>query len=171
MCGRRIRCARLIIFVHNFSIVSNTEEKQQTERILVQGRSQMGWWTAVRLALVSGMASGWILVSGQAANEALAAAPPARHKPPHSNCAPYAKPEPPYAKWGKRAVQYAHVCYPNAAVVDYLHIGRRRIGENQAEEVFRLWLREGKREWGILVRVQFQVSPERFLSIRCEKAP
>lgn len=130
----------------------------------------MGWWTAVRIALVSGTASAWIMVAGHAPNQALAAEQQARHKHPHSETAPYAKPEPAYAKWGKRAVQYAHVCYPNAAVVDYLHVGRRRIGDNRAEEVFRLWLREGKREWGILVRVQFQVSPEQFLSIRCERA-
>jgi hypothetical protein len=151
---------------HKFSTNTNTETKHREERMTVmQRRRSMSWWTALRLVLVSGIASAFIAVAGPVLLEASAAEHGARQKP----SAPYAKPEPAYAKWGKLAVQYVHVCYPKAAVIDYLHVGRRRTGINRAEEVFQLWLREGKQEWGVLVRVQFQVSPERLLSIRCEK--
>jgi hypothetical protein len=141
--------------------------RQREQRTTVmQRRRSMSWWTALRLALVSGIASAFIAVAGPAEREASAAEPGAPQEPLNH----YAKPEPAYAKWGKLAVQHARVCYPNAAVIDYLHVGRRRIGINRAEEVFRLWLREGKQEWGVIVRVQFQVSPERLLAIHCTKA-
>jgi hypothetical protein len=126
----------------------------------------MSWWTALRWVLVSGIASAFIAIAVPAGRQASAAEQGASQKP----SAPYAKPEPAYAKWGKLAVQHVRVCYPNAAVIDYLHVGRRGIGSNRAEEVFRLWLRERKQEWGVIVRVQFQVSPEQLLAIRCEKA-
>ncbi|WP_051321942.1 DUF3889 domain-containing protein [Alicyclobacillus contaminans] len=85
--------------------------------------------------------------------------------------APYSKPIPPYAKWGKLAVQQAQRCYPRAQVVDYLHLGRSEQGHGRAEEAFRLWLREGKQEWGVVVRLQFNVQTEALLRVRCERVP
>ncbi|GMA50950.1 hypothetical protein GCM10025857_23070 [Alicyclobacillus contaminans] len=77
----------------------------------------------------------------------------------------------PYAKWGKLAVQQAQRCYPRAQVVDYLHLGRSEQGHGRAEEAFRLWLREGKQEWGVVVRLQFNVQTEALLRVRCERVP
>jgi Protein of unknown function (DUF3889) len=80
----------------------------------------------------------------------------------------YEKPIPAYAKWGKIAVAEAKRCHPNAAVVDYLHIGRTLVSDAVAEEAFRLWMREGTKEWGILVRVQFNPRTEELLRVTCQ---
>nr|WP_251028972.1 DUF3889 domain-containing protein [Bacillus sp. ISL-18] len=51
------------------------------------------------------------------------------------------KPIPPYAKWGKITMQKTKEKYPQAKIIDYLHIGRDK-GENTSVEKFKLWLKE-----------------------------
>lgn len=80
----------------------------------------------------------------------------------------YEKPVPAYAKWGKIAVAQAKRCHPKAAVVDYLHLGRTIVSGTVAEEAFRLWMREGTKEWGLLVRVQFNPRTDELLRVTCQ---
>lgn len=76
--------------------------------------------------------------------------------------------EPSYAKWGALAVQETKKKY-NADIVDYLHIGRRRISPDISEEKFRLWLRDRSGEFAVVVRIRFRNDTEEVLSIRINK--
>ncbi|MET3195291.1 hypothetical protein ABID96_002259 [Bacillus sp. OAE603] len=75
--------------------------------------------------------------------------------------------EPPYAKWGKIAVEKTKEQYPQADIIDYLHIGREWKSTNVAVEKFKLWLRvkSGNREFGVFVNVEFEPSTDRYLGI------
>ncbi|WP_269320498.1 YqzG/YhdC family protein [Alicyclobacillus macrosporangiidus] len=76
---------------------------------------------------------------------------------------PYAKPEPAYAPWGRMAMRIVQNRYPNAAIVDYLHVGRRNLSATQAQETFKLWLRQGKQEFGVYVTITFNPKTQRVL--------
>lgn len=75
--------------------------------------------------------------------------------------------EPPYAKWGKIAVEKTKEQYPQADVIDYLHIGRERKSPAISIEKFKLWLRvkDGSREFGVFVNVEFESSTEKYVGI------
>ncbi|UPM52451.1 DUF3889 domain-containing protein [Gottfriedia acidiceleris] len=75
--------------------------------------------------------------------------------------------EPPYAKWGKIAVEKTIQRYPQSDVIDYLHIGRERKTPVVSVEKFKLWLRlkDGSREFGVYVNVEFETRTERYLGI------
>ncbi|WP_088043419.1 DUF3889 domain-containing protein [Bacillus sp. EAC] len=75
--------------------------------------------------------------------------------------------EPPYAKWGKIAVEKTKERYPASDVIDYLHIGRERKTTSISIEKFKLWLRvkDGSREFGVFVNVEFEPSTDRFVGI------
>ena len=82
---------------------------------------------------------------------------------------PYYKPEPEYAKWGKIAVSETTKRYPEASVVDYLHVGRSLKGDTLVQESFKLWLRSASREFGVLVTIVFDKNTEKIRSIEfCE---
>ena len=68
--------------------------------------------------------------------------------------------QPEYAKWGRLAMTETQKRYPNAEIIDYLHIGRRQISPTIAEERFKLWLRESSREFGVFVYIQFNTNTE-----------
>lgn len=74
------------------------------------------------------------------------------------------RPTPPYAKWGNIAVQKTKEKYPNADVVDYLHVGRVDKGNNAVEK-FKLWVKGQNREFGVLVNVEFNKSTEQIVHI------
>ncbi|PEL14354.1 DUF3889 domain-containing protein [Bacillus sp. AFS017336] len=75
--------------------------------------------------------------------------------------------EPPYAKWGKIAVEKTIQKYPQADVIDYLHIGREQKSPTNSIEKFKLWLRlkNGSREFGVFVNVEFETRTEKFIGI------
>lgn len=77
----------------------------------------------------------------------------------------YVKPEPKYAKWGKLAVLETQKRYPKASVVDYLHVARRTMSASTTQEVFKLWLRDDKGEFGVYVRILFNTKTEQTLNI------
>ena len=82
---------------------------------------------------------------------------------------PYTKPEPAYAKWGKLAVAETKERYPNAQVVDYLHVGRQNLDDDLAKETFKLWLRSPAKEFGVIVTITFEKPTEKVRSIEfCE---
>lgn len=73
------------------------------------------------------------------------------------------KETPPYAKWGSLAVQKTAEKYPNAKVVDYLHIGREN-KTNTAIEKFKLWLKSGDKEFGVFVDIEFDKNTEQIVN-------
>ena len=77
--------------------------------------------------------------------------------------------QPPYAKWGKLAVQKTKEKYPQAQIIDYLHIGRKPKTVNITTEKFKLWLRENGKEYGVFVDVDFDTKTDKFLKITFQK--
>jgi hypothetical protein len=88
--------------------------------------------------------------------------------PIHAEPKPYGKqteqsnPSPPYAKWGMFAIRGTNKKHPNAKIVDYLHVGRQTVSSITARETFKLWLKQGNREFGIYVRIHLIQQPKRF---------
>jgi hypothetical protein len=78
----------------------------------------------------------------------------------------YVKAEvPPYAKWGRLAMQKTKEKYPNAAITDYLHLGRVQ-GTTSDTEKFKLWLKDKNKEFGVLVDIQFDKKTEKIITIK-----
>lgn len=71
---------------------------------------------------------------------------------------------PPYAKWGKIAMQNVKQKYPNADIVDYLHVGRKT-GVQNSTETFKLWLRAPDKEFGVFVNITFDNESEEIVDI------
>ncbi|RUS46811.1 DUF3889 domain-containing protein [Cohnella sp. AR92] len=78
---------------------------------------------------------------------------------------PFSKPEPDYAKWGRVAIAKIKELYPRASIVDYSHVGREALTKTTAQETFKMWLREGSREFGVHVRIVFDSQTDRLLRI------
>src|SRR4051812_46140094 len=74
------------------------------------------------------------------------------------------KPIPSYAKWGQLAVKETQKKYPNAQVVDYLHIGKVS-GERSSTEKFKLWLKGTQKEFGVFVNIEFNNKTEKVINI------
>lgn len=75
---------------------------------------------------------------------------------------------PAYAKWSRLAIQQTIENYPNASIIDYLYMGSVPKKE-LTEASFRLWLREGSREYGIVVRVRYNTQTEQLESIQFQE--
>ncbi|WP_043933848.1 DUF3889 domain-containing protein [Bacillus sp. EB01] len=75
------------------------------------------------------------------------------------------KPIPPYAKWGEIAVQKTKEKYPQANVIDYLHIGRDQ-GENTSVERFKLWLKLNNKELGVFLSILFDNKTEQIIEVK-----
>ncbi len=78
---------------------------------------------------------------------------------------PYAKSTPKYAKWGRLAISETQKRYPQATIIDYLHVGRQIISESTSQEVFKLWLKDNRHEFGVFVRILFDKNTEKVLKI------
>ena len=75
---------------------------------------------------------------------------------------------PSYAKWGLLAVKETKLQYPNADIIDYLHQGREVNGDSTFEN-FKLWLKEGDKEFGVLIRIEFISDTEELVGIEFEE--
>ncbi len=71
---------------------------------------------------------------------------------------------PAYAKWGTLAMKETQSKYPHAAIIDYLHEGRESKADSTIEK-FKLWLKEGDREFGVFVRIEFATNTEKVIAI------
>jgi len=71
---------------------------------------------------------------------------------------------PSYAKWGQIAIHKTKERYPQANIVDYLHIGRSK-DENTSEEKFKLWLKENNKEFGVFVNIIFDNKTEQIIEV------
>jgi len=71
---------------------------------------------------------------------------------------------PAYAKWGRIAMEKVKERYQTADIIDYLHIGRS-VGNKTSTEKFKLWLKEGNREFGVFVDITFDNETEEIVNI------
>ncbi|RHW43604.1 DUF3889 domain-containing protein [Neobacillus notoginsengisoli] len=74
-------------------------------------------------------------------------------------------PIPKYAKWSQIALLETKEKYPQAKIVDYLHIGRDK-GENTSEEKFKLWLKQNNKEFGVSVTIIFDNKTEQMIDVK-----
>ncbi|MGZ4160251.1 MAG: DUF3889 domain-containing protein [Neobacillus sp.] len=74
------------------------------------------------------------------------------------------KPIPSYAKWGTLATKMTQEKYPNARIIDYLHIGRIS-GPNSSTERFKLWLKDNRKEFGVFVNIEFNKETEKVIKV------
>lgn len=72
---------------------------------------------------------------------------------------------PAYAKWSRLAIKQTQEHYPQASIIDYLYIGSAQ-NDGTTVATFRLWLREGEREYGIVVRVAYITETEKLESVK-----
>ncbi|SCC09026.1 Protein of unknown function [[Bacillus] enclensis] len=71
---------------------------------------------------------------------------------------------PSYAKWGRLAMKKTKERYPQAQIIDYLHIGREDSGGISTEK-FKLWLKGKDKEFGVLVNIRFDTKTEQLKQI------
>jgi hypothetical protein len=71
---------------------------------------------------------------------------------------------PPYAKWGRLAMQKTKERYPGIDIVDYLHIGRN-VQKEITKEKFKLWLRSNNKEFGVFITITFKTKNEEIVEI------
>lgn len=72
---------------------------------------------------------------------------------------------PAYAKWSRLAITQTQSKYPKASIVDYLYMGSAA-NNGSTVATFRLWLREGKREYGVVVRVTYVTETEKLETVK-----
>lgn len=72
---------------------------------------------------------------------------------------------PPYAKWGQVAMKKTKERYPQANIIDYLHIGREK-GPKNSTEKFKLWLKTDSKEFGVFVDITFENETEQIKDIK-----
>ena len=75
---------------------------------------------------------------------------------------------PAYAKWGKLAIKETQLKYPNADIIDYLHEGKESKAKTTIEK-FKLWLKDGDKEFGVFVRIEFNTETEKVITIDFEE--
>lgn len=71
---------------------------------------------------------------------------------------------PAYAKWGTLVMKETKLKYPNAKIVDYLHV-RSESKEDQTIEIFKLWLKDGDKEFGVFIKITFITMTEKVVTI------
>ncbi|MGE8079993.1 DUF3889 domain-containing protein [Peribacillus loiseleuriae] len=71
---------------------------------------------------------------------------------------------PSYAKWGVFVTKKTQEKYPNAQIIDYLHIGRIS-GPQSSIERFKLRLRDNRREFGVFINIEYNNETERVIKI------
>lgn len=75
---------------------------------------------------------------------------------------------PPYAKWGRLAMKETKEKYPEAAIIDYLHIGKTVENEKTTEK-FKLWLQDKDKEFGVYISIRFHTGTEQVIDIVMEE--
>ncbi|MGV3467451.1 MAG: DUF3889 domain-containing protein, partial [Heyndrickxia sp.] len=68
-------------------------------------------------------------------------------------------------KWGQIAIQKTKEKYPQAKIIDYLHIGRDK-GETISVEKFKLWLKQNNKENGVFVNIIFDNKTEQIIDVK-----
>ncbi len=71
----------------------------------------------------------------------------------------------PYAKWGRLAMQETKKNYPQAEIIDYRYVGLKTLTPTMGQQTFKLWLRQGNKEFGVYVKINFDLRSEAVHSI------
>ena len=71
---------------------------------------------------------------------------------------------PAYAKWGMLAIKETKQKYPDANVIDYLHIGSETKDDTTIEK-FKLWLKDDRHEFGVFVHITFKTQTGEIIKI------
>ncbi|MGC4376467.1 DUF3889 domain-containing protein [Fictibacillus sp. Mic-4] len=74
-----------------------------------------------------------------------------------------------YSKWGRTAVLETKKRYSDFDVVDYLYMGKEKKGHGTFQETFKLWLKKGNREMGVIVRIIVDERTDQMRSISFQK--
>ena len=75
---------------------------------------------------------------------------------------------PAYAKWGILAMKETQKRYPDAKIIDYLHQGSE-LKEIVTIEKFKLWLKNGDKEFGVFVSIVFVTKTEKLVMIEFQE--
>jgi len=75
---------------------------------------------------------------------------------------------PTYAKWGRLAMEETQSKYPSANIVDYLYEGSEVKG-NSTIQKFKLWLKDGDKEFGVFIRIEYTTESEKVVNIEFEE--
>lgn len=75
---------------------------------------------------------------------------------------------PAYAQWGRLAIEETKVKYPHAQILDYSYEGSERKGESTVEK-FKLWLKEGMREFGVEIKIEYMTETEKVSTIEMKE--
>ncbi len=75
---------------------------------------------------------------------------------------------PSYAKWGRLAIIETHAKYPRAKIIDYLHEGSETSAQSTIEK-FKLWLKDGNKEFGVYVRIKYTTATEKVENIEFQE--
>lgn len=71
---------------------------------------------------------------------------------------------PAYAKWSRLAIKQTMRKYPDADIMDYLHIATQA-GDNSGTEKFQLWLKQDDREFAVSVTVTYSIETGKVIRI------
>ncbi len=75
---------------------------------------------------------------------------------------------PAYAKWGMVALKEIKQKYPDANVIDYLHIGSKT-KEDTTIEKFKLWLKDDRHEFGVIIHITFKTQTGEIVDIEFQE--
>ncbi|MET4559908.1 YqzG/YhdC family protein [Lysinibacillus parviboronicapiens] len=75
---------------------------------------------------------------------------------------------PSYAKWGRLAMKETQAKYPQAKIIDYLHEGKETSADATIEK-FKLWLKEGNKEFGVYVKIKYTTVTEKVVNIEFQE--
>jgi hypothetical protein len=71
---------------------------------------------------------------------------------------------PSYAKWGRLAMEETRAKYPDAQIIDYLHIGKETKGDTSVEK-FKLWLKGKDKEFGVFIDISYNSKTEEVIKV------
>ena len=75
---------------------------------------------------------------------------------------------PSYAKWSQLAIKETQLKYPNVKIIDYLHQGSES-NEQSTTEKFKLWLKDGNKEFGVFVTITYKTKTEEIVHIEFQE--
>ncbi|MFC6041143.1 DUF3889 domain-containing protein [Paenisporosarcina macmurdoensis] len=75
---------------------------------------------------------------------------------------------PSHAKWGKLVMTETKAKYPNANIIDYLYVGSESKGDSTIQK-FKLWLKDGDKEFGVFVTIEYTTKTEKVVDIGFEE--
>ncbi|PLR65903.1 MULTISPECIES: DUF3889 domain-containing protein [Bacillaceae] len=73
-----------------------------------------------------------------------------------------------YEEFGREAMKKAKETFPDAQIVDYLHVGKKRKGETSIE-TFKLTLKENNKPFEVFVFIEYNEKTKKVIKVTLEK--